>query len=90
MFKISVSGRDGENLNEALDRVLDGELSDLAEVVEAVPQMSGGRIFAADPSKTVSFVIRFRGEPTSKLVAAITAALRKIIGAQGDIEVINE
>lgn len=89
MFKIKVKGPYGANLDEAIDRLLDGELDHISTVHDIFRETKGGGLFAANSARSVAFVVHFKDEPQSETVAEIIAKIRKIVGDKAHIEAID-
>lgn len=90
MYAIEVKGDANANLNDTIDRIYDGALADFVEIEKIVPIKRGGGMFAADGTRSISFVVHFRTEPTPDTRAALIAAIRAIVGASADIEEIED
>lgn len=86
-FKVTSDG--SGNLDSAIDQILEGALDEFAELAEVKREIKRSGRFAADPQKTITFIVHFRAPPPPSLTAKLMAEIRTLVGPTADIEQID-
>ena len=85
-FSLEIVASNNYNLNETLDKILDGELNEIAVYEDVSAEVGSASLLGMGEPPTIKIIVQFKDDPKdTELPKKLVKQIEKLLGPRGSV-----